>query len=120
MLVKRINPSDVYLDVPCSAVAVGTAMGNEDKDTILYPDGLHDDGYLSLAGMNRFLRQNLAVTRKIDYRRGERPTLIEFLRTNDRRAVICVAGHFLYADKNVYYSFLKNGRDPVITVWYLD
>ena len=122
MLVKRRDPSDIYRGVPCSVVAVGTAKGATAGawDWLVFPEKLRDDGYLSLAEMDRFIRRYLPVRRREYYRRGERPTLLEYLRTSAHRAVICVRGHYLYADRNTYYSFLKNGRDEVISVWILE
>ena len=120
MLVKRLRPNDIFETLPCSVVTLGTALGVTDAEDIVYPEGLADDGYLSLRDMNTFIRAHVPVERRVNFRRGERPVLREFLRENTHRAIICVLGHYLYADKNTYTSFLKNGGDPVVSVWYLD
>ena len=120
---KRIIPSDIYRGEPCSIVAVGCALGIGDSMGLLALDTpeTHDDGYLSLDGMNRFIRANLAIT-KVDYfRRFERPALRDWAHEHlGQRAVVCVLGHFLYFDGRDYHSFFWNGGDPVVKVWYLD
>lgn len=114
-MIKRRDPDSIYYDIPCSMVAVGTATGSFPPP----PVDLTQDGYLSLAGMNRYCRSMLHVSKAVAYRRGERPSLKEFLEGNTQRAVICVLGHFIYADGNTYWSFLRNAKDPVVKVWYL-
>lgn len=31
-----------------------------------------------------------------------------------------ILGHYLYFDGRDYHSFLWNGGDPVVSVWYLE
>jgi len=114
-MIKRRDPDSIYYDIPCSMVAVGTATGSFPP----VPEDLAQDGYLSLAGMNRYCRSQLPVAKAVDFKRGERPSLKEFLEGNTQRAVICVLGHFIYADSKTYWSFLRNAKDPVVKVWYL-
>lgn len=122
---KRITPDKVYEGLPCSMVAVGCAMGAQGavlaaEDALRSPD-LHADGYLSLDGLNRLIRAHMRVTRRENFRRGERPALRDFAHSHlGQRAVICVLGHYLYFDGRDYHSFLWNGGDPVVSVWYLD
>ena len=119
---KRILPAKIYEGIPCSAVAVGCALGCADKkatDALMSPE-LKDDGYLSLDGMNRLIRSNLGVTRRVNFRRGERPALRDWAHANlGTRAVVCVLGHYLYFDGRDYHSFLWNGGDEVVSVWEL-
>lgn len=114
-MIKRRDPDAMFFDIPCAMVAVGTAIGRMPPR----PQTLREDGYLTLAGMNSFCRSQVSVRRKVQYRNGERPTLKEFLETNEEKVVVCVRGHFLYADRNTYWSFFRNAKDEVITVWYL-
>lgn len=122
---KRITPDKVYEGLPCSMVAVGCAMGAQGavsaaEDALRSPD-LHADGYLSLDGLNRLIRAHMHVTRRENFRRGERPALRDFAHSHlGQRAVICVLGHYLYFDGRDYHSFLWNGGDPVVSVWYLE
>lgn len=118
---KRIIPDKIYEGEPCSVVAVGCALGvTGTLVECLFSRELHSDGYLSLDGMNRLIRSNLKVERRLNFRRGERPTLREYAATySGKRAIVCVAGHFLYFDGRNYYSFFKNGGDPVISAWIL-
>ena len=114
-MIKRRDPLPMFSGVPCSMVAVGPATGAMPEK----PYGLHADGYLSLDCMNRYVRQHLAVKRRIQYPKASRPTLKEFLETNEHKCVICVKGHYVYADGKTYWSFLHNAQDPVVAVWYL-
>lgn len=116
----RIIPNDIYKGKPCSVVAVGCALNiaSESALNVLKSPLLHDDGYLSLDGMNRLVRANLTVVRRINFRRGERPVLRNWAHEHQgAKAVICVAGHFVYFDGNNYHSFFWNGSDEVIAVW---
>ena len=116
---KRITPDKIYRGKPCSVVAVGCALHNTSREVLksLTSPLLRSDGYLSLDGMNRLVRANMAVTRRRNFRRGERPCLRDFCHGFDGKAVVCVAGHFVYVEDGDYYSFLWNGDDEVIAVW---
>ena len=127
---KRITPNYVYAEMPCSVVAVGTAMGTADMGDVAglfkeVMDGangpkIHGDGYLSLDGLNGLIRAHLSVKKRENFKRGQRPALRDFAHSHlGQRAVICVFGHYLYFDGRDYYSFLWNGGDPVVAVWYL-
>lgn len=127
----RITPDAVYEGLPCSIVAVGTAMGETDRTVVnsLLQDAkngsfgarLHDDGYLSLDGLNGLIRAKLSVRKRENFKRCERPALRDFAHSHLRqKAVICVLGHYLYFDGRDYHSFLWNGGDEVVSVWYLN
>lgn len=119
---KRIVPDAIYRGRPCSVVAVGCAAGISSTSGLegLYSRLLRSDGYLSLRGMDALVRANLAVLRRVDYRRGKRPVLRDWAHAHPgTKAVICVLGHYLYFDGKDYYSFLKNGGDEVVAVWEL-
>ena len=115
-MIKRRDPPPMFRGVPCSMVAVGTATGAMPTR----PDGLRPDGYLSLARMNRYIRDMIPASKKVQFPRANRPTLKEFLEASDRRAIVCVLGHYVYADGHTYWSFLRNAKDRVVAVWYLE
>lgn len=120
---KRIIPDSVYEGLPCSMVAVGCAMGIVSQEAVqaLRSPNLHGDGYLSLNDMNRLIRANLAVKSRENFKRGQRPALRDWAHQHlGQRAMVCVLGHYLYFDGRDYHSFLWNGGDPVVSVWYLD
>lgn len=119
---KRIVPDKIYRGLPCSVVAAGCALHLAVRASIraLYSPDLKRDGYLSLDGMNRLIRANMAVVRRVNYKRGQRPCLRDFCHEFSGRAVVCVAGHFVYVENGDYYSFFKNGNDEVISVWILE
>lgn len=112
---KRIVPSDKLQGVPCSLVAVACALGVDTPPAESRPK--LKDGYASLDEMNKYVRANLAVRKRVNFKRGNRPLLREL--KPGTRAVVCVRGHFLYHDGRDYHSFLWNGGDEVVTVWYL-
>ena len=120
---NRITPDDIYRGLPCSIVALGCALGCADLETAssLCSDKIKEDGYLSLNGMNTLIRAHTAVKKVAYFRNGKRPALRDFAHANEgHRAIICLFGHFVYFDGHNYYSFFKNGSDPVVQVWYLD
>lgn len=120
---KRIKPADIYRELPCSAVALGCALGitNRSFTKRLISQEIKSDGYLSLAAMNRLIRQNIGVRRHYNYKRGHRLTLREYAHCPDCQnpAIICVSGHYIYYDGKDYYSFFLNDGDEVISVWEL-
>ena len=120
----RITPANAYRGLPCSMVAVGCAMQTVDTAVIsgLRSPDLQTDGYLSLNGMNALVRANLRVKKRVNYKRGERPALRVWAHGDGagKKAVVCVLGHYLYFDGRDYHSFLWNGGDPVVAVWYLE
>lgn len=119
---KKIIPPDIYRGLPCSAVAVGCAKGvaHRSEAQCLCAADLKEDGYLSLKGMNALIRANLAVLRRDNFKRGERPLLREWARNHRKqKAVVCVKGHYVYFDGDDYHSFFWNGGDEVITAWYI-
>jgi hypothetical protein len=79
---------------------------------------LRKDGYASLNAANAWIRENLPVKGRRDYRRGTRPKLKDL--HLDGMAVVCVHGHYIFLDHEVYWSFLDNEEDEVVAVWELD
>ena len=118
-MMRRILPDDIYRGLPCSAVALGCALGIKEKDKVEIPEGLRKDGYLSLSGMNKFIRPRIKVRRRVDFPKGRRPILRDVVKGNDLKAIVCCKGHFVYVDKENYYSFFRNGNDDVIALWWL-
>jgi len=118
---KRITPNKNYRELPCSAVALGCALGVQAPSDALCSSELRSDGYLSLAAFNRLIRANIRVIRHINFKRGGAPLLRDWARESKSwRTIVCVKGHYVYFDSRDYHSFLWNGGDPVISVWYLD
>lgn len=121
---KRITPDRVYEGLPCSMVAVGCALGDKGavlaaEDGLRSPD-LRSDGYLSLDGLNRLIRANMAVKKMEYFKRGERPTLYNWAHEHiGQRAVICLLGHYIYFNGYDYFSYFENDDDPVVKVWYI-
>ena len=120
-MITRYIPESVYHGVPCSIVAVGTALGYETEEEVgsLKPIGIYPDGYLPLEAGNKFIRQHLPVAKREYFKRGQRPRLGDILAGNKREAIICCYGHLIYADGESYYSFFENVNDDVVSVWWL-
>lgn len=125
---NRILPPKEWENEPCSLCAVKTALKlnipPEYKhlfSEMVVPDGyiLRKDGYAALNSMNKLVRFNLSVRKRIDYKRGERPLLKEYIPNNQERAIICVLGHYIYQEYDTYYSFFDNDNDEVVSVWIL-
>ena len=116
---KRITPKSIYKGLPCSLVAVGCAIGEKDGKVIEKATGLKDTGYLTLNDMNKYIRSLLPIQKKDYFKRGERPKLKELLEDNNRKAVVCLLGHYVYIDKDKYYSFFKNEYDDVVCIWWI-
>ena len=100
-------------------VAVGCALGQDRNKIISKAAGLRGDGYLTLDHMNKYIRSLLPVQKKVYYKRGERPKLQDILKDNEKRAVVCLLGHYVYIENNDYWSFFKNEYDDVVCVWWL-
>ncbi len=117
----RIEPSPQYRNLPCSYVGTGCAYEDITGGgfNVKMPEGLKDDGYLSLDAANKFLRTHLNVRKKVYYKRSERFTLAEFLKDNTEKCCVCVYGHFVYVNGKDYYSFFDNENDKVVCIWYL-
>jgi len=109
---RRISPPEEYLDEPCSIVGIGCATSRH-----LHFATSYSDGYMTLRDMNRIIRENCAVRKRIDYRRGQRPKLRDL--HIDGKALVCVLGHFVYVENETYWSFFDNEDDEVVTVWIL-
>ncbi len=110
------DPTGRRYNRPCLITAVDLAKGILDS-----PHGtpeLKKNGYASLNAANTWIRQNLPVKRRKDYKRGERPKLKEL--HLDGLAIVCVLGHYVFLDHEIYWSFFDNGEDDVVAVWELD
>ncbi len=117
----RIVPGKKYAYEPCSYVGVGCAFEDIKHECFnpALPEGLKDDGYLTLDNANRFIRTFLDVKKKVYYKRNERFTLQEFLEQNEEKCCVCVLGHFIYVNGHDYWSFFDNELDKVVAIWFL-
>lgn len=114
---ERIEPNAYLNGYPCSVVAVACALGTMPQKTEEYMAQLKPDGYATLAVGNKFIRNNLEVKKRVDYKRGQRPKLKDLHITG--KAIVCVYGHLVYVDQETYWSFFDNENDEVVAVWYL-
>ena len=114
---RRKLPPNYLKGYPCSIAAVACALGELPEDTEDYIDSLGENGHATLSQANKLIRSCLEVKKRIDYKRGSRPKLKDF--HLDGRAIVCVLGHYLYAEGDAYYSFYDNLIDEVVAVWLL-
>lgn len=74
---------------------------------------------LTESGESGFSTTYYRYPKYVYYKRGERPALKEFLKTNFEKCGICVYGHFIYAEGPDYWSFFDNDNDEIVAIWYL-
>lgn len=117
----RIEPDSKYHGLPCSYVGTGCAYENYYGKSFEEPmfENLKDDGWSTLENTNRYIRSLLPIKKKVYYKRNERFTLREFLESNTEKCCVCVYGHFIYVNKQDYWSFFDNEDDKVVCIWYL-
>ena len=131
--VRRHIPGEVYVENPCSLVAVGCASIGckpssleffrfmSDNDGLFGSLSYKKGGYLSLPEMNRLVRSVLSVRKYVYCKKGFRVPLSAFLSLYPQdNAIVVVTGHVVYAHKGSYDSFFDNGRDLVTAVWFLE
>lgn len=131
--VKRHIPGEVYVENPCSLVAVGCASIGYKPSSLEFfrfmsdNDGLFGSlsykkgGYLSLPEMNRLVRSVLPVRKYVYCKKDFRVPLSAFLSLYPQEnAIVVVTGHVVYAHKGSYDSFFDNDRDLVTAVWFLE
>lgn len=123
---QQVLPPENLIHLPCSLCSLHTAfLFNSSKRPFVLTDEiqLYQNGYMTLKGMNRMVRDHLAVKKYVQYPRGSRPTLLTFNADKNahfsNRAIICVYGHYLYWEPGYYYSFFSNEYDEVVAIWFL-
>lgn len=118
----RFNPSQKLNEFPCSVVALASAtdlshFNNEEIKEIM--NHCKKDGYMSLKCMDKMIKKFYNLKEEREYKTYERPTLEHFLNTNNRNAIVCVVGHFIYVEGSDYFSFFNNDKDKIVKVWYI-
>ena len=118
----RITPDRKYFDMPCAHVAIGTAY--ERRFCKPFPQQAlsiaRANGYCTLREADSAIRHLLPVRKKVYFKRNERMALSEFLGANEAHCVVCVLGHYIYAEGSTYWSFFDNEDDPVVCAWYIE
>ena len=120
-----IVPKSFYEGLPCSVVSIGCASellhGSFDYGKIKAFSEMAsaNDNYATLRSVNEQVRKFFDVKKYTYYTRAERKTLKDF--RGEGRAIICVLGHFIFADftQDCYYSYFDNLNDKVVAVWEL-
>ena len=111
---RKLPNSNLY-HIPCLITALYCATKS--------PDNLHGrpvlkpDGYATLTSANKWIRENLPIKKRTDFKRGERPKLKDLHFAG--KAVVCVLGHYIYLEQETYWSFFDNENDDVVTIWEL-
>ena len=111
-MMTRKTPNTKLAGRPCLVTALRCAMKGK---TPVGEPALKEGGYATLASADKWIRANLPVEKRINFRRGERPLLknLHF----DGQAVVCVLGHYIYLEGETYWSFFSNRNDEVVTLW---
>ena len=116
----RFLPEKHLQDSPCSIVAIVSAKKDLNiKTETVFPEKLRENGYLDLNSMNKLIRENLPVKKKQYFKRTERILLEDFLKDNIEKCIICVYGHYIYVNKEDYWSFFPNEKDKIVCIWFL-
>lgn len=118
----KITPSERFYNTPCSMVALYYAYKNIYNQRIAVEEIIRTrpDGYLALAKMNNYINMFFKVKKAQQYGKDKRFSLSEFLKTNDKKCMVCVLGHYIYVDGKNYFSFFDNEKDKVVKVWYVE
>lgn len=109
---KRIIPDDILKNLPCSNVAISCALGK-----YLKLPTTRKDGYMTLKDNNKYIRDYLDVKRYKYFKKAERPKLTDL---SLNKAIVCVYGHYIYLEKDHYWSFFDNTNDLVVAYWELE
>jgi len=126
---KRNGPPDECRGLPCSIVggacamlqrgeaeAAAAAIRRIREEERRLGISHRSDGYLTLAANNKLVRALFGVKRRRDFKRGERPKLKDL---EEKEALVCVYGHFLYLKDGGYWSYFDNADDEVVALWEL-
>ena len=118
----QITPSERFNNTPCSMVALYYAYKNIYNQRIAVEEIIRTrpDGYLALSKMNNYINMFFKVKKAQQYGKDKRFSLNEFLKTNDKKCVVCVLGHYIYVDGKNYFSFFDNEKDKVVKIWYVE
>ena len=124
---KQITPKDFYLDLPCSVVSIGCASetlhGSFDYGKIKAFSEMAsaNDNYATLRSVNEQVRKFFNVKKYTYYTRNIRKPLYDWFRNKVcENAIICCLGHFIYCNKDSYYSYFDNSTDMVVAVWEIE
>lgn len=127
----QITPVQFYDNTPCTMVACGCALdyfrhvpgGQSRFDVSQAILGLkyHNDGYLSLQGTNKLVRQLLHVSKGgyKYFKRNERSRLRDY-DFEGKSAIVMVLGHCIFVSGNDYYSFFENEDDDIVAIWFVE
>ena len=118
----QIIPNERFNNMPCSMVALYYAYKNIYNQRIAVNEIIktRPDGYLALAKMNTYINMFFKVKKAQQYGSAKRFTLNEFLQTNDKKAILCLLGHYIYVDGKNYFSFFNNLHDKIVKIWYVE
>lgn len=118
----QITPSERFNNTPCSMVALYYAYKNIYNQRIAVEEIIRTrpGGYLALSKMNNYINMFFKVKKAQQYGKDKRFSLNEFLKTNDKKCVVCLLGHYIYVDGKNYFSFFNNEKDKVVKIWYVE
>jgi len=118
----KITPSERFNGIPCSMVALYYAYKTIYNQRIAVEEIIRTrpDGYLALSKMNNYINMFFKVKKAQQYGSTKRFSLDEFLKTNDKKCMVCLEGHYIYVDGKNYFSFFNNEKDKVVKIWYVE
>lgn len=124
---KQLNPYELFKaeegsleEMPCSILALGLSLKAFNKTAVDDLDvKIGKDGYCRLNDINKSIRKQFKVKAYKYLKQSERKKLGEYQKFPGRY-IVCVKGHYVYAEDDSYYSFFDNSEDEVIAYWLLD
>ena len=119
----QIIPNERFNGIACSKVALYYAYKDIYNQKIAVNDIIQTrpDGYLALSKMNTYINMFFKIKKTQQYAKANRITLADFLiRCNDKKAIICLEGHYIYVKGKDYFSFFNNLHDKIVKIWYLE
>ena len=122
-------PARFFENRPCSVVAINCALkdfGKIDDDLTDLSDivEINENGYLSIANMDKVVKHFFTTAKKRYFGKKDRISLFSHHWYYDtfanKRAIVCVEGHYLYITNYNYYSYFNNTNDLVVAIWFLN
>ena len=105
---NRINIKPNLYDMPCGLTA------------LYYATNGFGNGYISLDQMKKLTELYLS-NHNVKYKyfsKKDRKRLCDFDWTG--KYIICVLGHYVYMENNIYFSAFDNDNDLIVAYWRID
>ena len=113
----RVSPAAILGHLPGSIIAVACASGGDWSDSNAFYESTKKSKQPELSAVNSFIRENIDIRRRIDYRKDERPMLKD-LHLNGR-AIVSACGNYIYVDHERYWAYVNSEYGLVDVIWII-